>query len=179
MHHWKDAAALQLPPDAKPLDQLTSVWARAIGAGFMHDVDGTRKDLEQYDSLVQSVRKSKEAYLADQLMGVPRDEISAWVAFADTKNDEAVRLMRRAADRQDAEGKAETDIPARETGGETGTGKFLLRNPAQELCQCALRPSGACACPHRTGEQLGEGDRSRRQPLVAEHTSARPMHWPV
>lgn len=114
MHHWKEAAALQPPADAKPLDQLTSFRARAIGAGFMHDADGARKDLEQYDLLLESVRKTKQAYLAELLAGVLRDEISAWVAFADNKNDEAVRLMRRAADRQDAEGKDETDIPARE-----------------------------------------------------------------
>ena len=60
------------------------------------------------------MRKSNQAYLAELLAGVPRDEISAWAAFADKKNDEAVRLMRRAADRQDAQGKDETDIPARE-----------------------------------------------------------------
>ena len=114
MHHWEDAAALQPPADAKPLDQLTSFWARAIGAGHQHDADGARKDLEQYDLLLESVRKSNQAYLADMLASVPRDEITAWVAFADKKNDEAVRLMRRAADRQDAQGKDETEIPARE-----------------------------------------------------------------
>ena len=114
MHHWEDAAALQPPADAKPLDQLTTYWARAIGAGQLHDADGARKDLEQYDSLLESVRKSKQAYLAELLAAVPRDEISAWVAFAENKNDEAVRLMRRAADRQDAQGKDETEIPARE-----------------------------------------------------------------
>jgi tetratricopeptide (TPR) repeat protein len=114
MHHWKDAAELQVPADVKPLDQLTTFWARAIGAGYMHDADAARKDLEQYDSMVEAVRKSSDAYLADLVAGVPRDEVSAWVAFADKKNDEAVRLMRRAADRQDAEGKGETDIPSRE-----------------------------------------------------------------
>jgi tetratricopeptide (TPR) repeat protein len=114
MHHWADAAALQPPADAKPLDQLTSFWARAIGAGYRHDADGARKDLEQYDLLLESVRKSNLAYLAELFAGVPRDEISAWAAFADKKNDEAVRLMRHAADRQDAQGKDETDIPARE-----------------------------------------------------------------
>ena len=204
MHHWEDAAALQPPADAKPLDQLTSFWARAIGAGYMHDADGARKDLEQYDLLLESVRKSNQAYLAELLAGVLRDEISAWVAFADKKNDEAVRLMRRAADRQDAEGKDETDIPAREMlanmllelnrpqealaeyeqsmkvdpnrfnglygaaraaelAGKPAQGEFLLRNTAEKLRQCALRPAGAYACPHRAGKQLGERDRNRQQ----------------
>ena len=114
MHRWADAAALQAPEEVGPLDQLTTYWARATGAGYLRDADQARKDLEHYDSLVESVRKSKQAYLADMLMGVPRDEVAAWVAFAEKKNDEAVRLMRRAADRQDAEGKGETEIPARE-----------------------------------------------------------------
>lgn len=114
IHHWADAAALQPPAEGEPLDQLTTFWARAIGAGFLHDAAGAQKDLEKYDSLLQSVRKSNQAYLADVLAGVPRDEISAWVAFAENKTDEAVRLMRRAADQQDAQGKDETEIPARE-----------------------------------------------------------------
>src|SRR5439155_11298780 len=38
----------------------------------------------------------------------------AWLAFAQGKNDEAVRLMRALADIQDAKGKAEVALPARE-----------------------------------------------------------------
>ncbi|MGI9102785.1 MAG: tetratricopeptide repeat protein [Terriglobales bacterium] len=114
MHHWSDAAALEIPAGIRPLDQVITVWARVVGAGHLRNAEAARKDLQQFDSLVESVRKSKNAYLADLLTGVPRDEMAAWVAFTEKKNEDAIRLMRRAADRQDAEGKGEVEIPARE-----------------------------------------------------------------
>ena len=43
-----------------------------------------------------------------------RGEVHAWLAFAEKKNDEALRQMRQVADTQDQMGKAEVDIPARE-----------------------------------------------------------------
>ena len=43
-----------------------------------------------------------------------RDEVQAWLAFAEKKNDEALSEMRQVADEQDKVGKAEVDIPARE-----------------------------------------------------------------
>ena len=43
-----------------------------------------------------------------------RDEVQAWLAFAENKNEEALRLMGEVADRQDARGKGEVEIPARE-----------------------------------------------------------------
>jgi tetratricopeptide (TPR) repeat protein len=43
-----------------------------------------------------------------------RGEVDAWLAFAEKRNDEAIRLMRQVADNQDKLGKAEVDIPARE-----------------------------------------------------------------
>ena len=42
------------------------------------------------------------------------DEAQAWLAFAQGKNDEAVRLLRAVADKQDKVGKGETETPARE-----------------------------------------------------------------
>ena len=43
-----------------------------------------------------------------------RDEVQAWLAFAETKNDDAVKTMRAVAEAQDKVGKAEVAIPARE-----------------------------------------------------------------
>ncbi len=43
-----------------------------------------------------------------------RGEVQAWLAFAEKKNDEALKQMRQVADQQDKVGKAEVDIPARE-----------------------------------------------------------------
>ena len=63
--------------------------------------------------MVEAVKKSKDAYMAEY-MDTDRDEIRAWVAFAEGKNDDAAKTMRAVADKQDAHGKGEVEIPARE-----------------------------------------------------------------
>ena len=63
--------------------------------------------------MVEAVKKSADAYLAEY-METDRDEIRAWIAFAEGNNDEAAKIMRAVADKQDAHGKGEVEIPARE-----------------------------------------------------------------
>ena len=113
MRHWKEAATLSVDKDAEPQNQALTYGARAVGHGFLHDAAGARQDLAEYDKLVEQVKKSEYAYEAE-LMGMGRDQIRAWIAFADGKNDEAAQLMRSVADKQDAQGKGEVEIPARE-----------------------------------------------------------------
>jgi len=45
-------------------------------------------------------------------------EVHAWLVFAEGKNDEALSLLRSVADKQDAEGKGEVELPAREMLGD-------------------------------------------------------------
>jgi tetratricopeptide (TPR) repeat protein len=47
-------------------------------------------------------------------MGTNRDEAHAWLGYAEGKDDEALSLLRSVADKQDAEGKGEVELPARE-----------------------------------------------------------------
>ena len=61
--------------------------------------------------------KDKYGYEVDDLK-TARDEVHAWLAFAEDKSEEALRLMREVADRQDAVGKREVEIPAREMLGD-------------------------------------------------------------
>ena len=63
--------------------------------------------------MVEEVKKGPDAYMA-QYMDTGRDEIRAWVAFAEESNDEAVKIMRSVADKQDEYSKGEVEIPARE-----------------------------------------------------------------
>jgi len=63
--------------------------------------------------MVAAVKKGKDAYMA-KYMDTGRDEIRAWVAFAESKGDDAAKTMRAVADKQDSLGKGEVEIPARE-----------------------------------------------------------------
>jgi tetratricopeptide (TPR) repeat protein len=112
-HQWKDTLTLQTPAGAEPGNQAITYWARAIAAAHLHDVAAARDAVRQYDGMVDAVRKSSRPYQA-VYMSTNHDEVHAWLAFAEGENDEALSLLRSAADKQDAEGKGEVELPARE-----------------------------------------------------------------
>jgi tetratricopeptide (TPR) repeat protein len=112
-HSWKNAEVLNPPAGAEPYNQAITYWARAIGAGHLQDAAAVQDAIAQYEAMVEATRKGKEAHIA-KYMDTGRDEARAWLAFADGKNEEALRLLRPVADRQDAEGKGEVELPARE-----------------------------------------------------------------
>ena len=114
---WKEALALQPPAGAKPSAQAITYWARAVAAGHLRDVAAARDAVLQYDAMLDTVRKSSRPHRADYL-GANRDEAHAWLVFAEGKNDQALSLLRSVADKQDAEGKGEVELPAREMLGD-------------------------------------------------------------
>ena len=113
MRHWKEAAALEPSKEAEPQNAAITYWARAVGSGHLKDAAAAKQDLAKYDAMVEAVKKSPDAYLA-VYMDTDRDEVRAWIAVAEGKNDEAAQIMRAVADKQDAHGKGEVEIPARE-----------------------------------------------------------------
>ena len=62
---------------------------------------------------MEATRKGDHAYRAKS-METSRDEGRAWLSFAEGKNEEALSLLRSIADKQDAFGKGEVELPARE-----------------------------------------------------------------
>jgi len=112
LRHWKEAMALE-PATADPRARAVVYWARAIGAGHLRDVTAGRDAVAQYDSMVDAVRKGDHAYRA-KYMETNGDEAHAWLSFAEGKNEEALSLLRSIADKQDAFGKGEVEMPAGE-----------------------------------------------------------------
>jgi tetratricopeptide (TPR) repeat protein len=113
MRHWSEAAALEPPTDMAPINKTVAYLARTIGAAHLHDAEAVRQSAQQFDALLELVRKSKYSYMVEESKPV-RDEVQAWLAYSENKNEEALRLMREVADHQDAVGKGEVEIPARE-----------------------------------------------------------------
>jgi tetratricopeptide (TPR) repeat protein len=113
MRHWSDLAALEPAAGAAPDLQSITYWARTIGTARQGDVEATRRNAQKFDDSEEATRKTKNAYTLDG-PDFPRGEVHAWLAFAEKKNDEALRQMREVADLQDQVGKREVDIPARE-----------------------------------------------------------------
>ena len=113
MRHWSDLAVLEPAADAPAHWQSITYWARTIGAAQQGDVEATRSNAQKFDAAEEATRKTKDAYTLDG-PDFPRGEVHAWLAFAEKKNDDALRQMREVADLQDKVGKREVDIPARE-----------------------------------------------------------------
>jgi tetratricopeptide (TPR) repeat protein len=79
----------------------------------MRDAAATRGAVQHYNSMVEAVKKGEKAYTAKHMEN-SGDEAQAWLDYAEGKNDDAIRLMRSVADKQDAKGKGEVELPARE-----------------------------------------------------------------
>jgi hypothetical protein len=97
---WADAAALQPRPTTPAADAITH-FTRAMGAVRQGDVNRARKDIEQLESAKNTLMKSKQKYWADQVE-IQRRAAVAWVAQAEGKKNEALKLMRSAAALEDA-----------------------------------------------------------------------------
>jgi tetratricopeptide (TPR) repeat protein len=113
MHQWKEATVLQPPSGAEPENQQITYWARAVGAGHLRDAPAARDAVSQFNATLDATRKGNHAYRADR-MTTNHDEADAWLAFAQGRNEVALKLMQAVADKQDAEGKGEVELPARE-----------------------------------------------------------------
>jgi tetratricopeptide (TPR) repeat protein len=118
---WQEAAALQ--PVATPFffpDAVTH-FARAIGAARSGQPAGAAADVEKLAALRDALKAAKDEYWSGQVE-IQRQAAAAWIAFAEGRKDEAIRVMRAAADTEDLTDKAAVSpgpiAPARELLGE-------------------------------------------------------------
>ncbi len=114
---WQGAMRLTPPPGAEPQTVAGTYWAQAVAAGHARDAAAARRAVQQYDAMVEAVKKGEKAYLVPY-METSGNEAQAWLDFAEGKDNDAVRLMRSVADKQDAKGKGEVELPAREMLGD-------------------------------------------------------------
>jgi len=144
---WAEAARLRVAPSAFPWDRFR--WAeahiycaRALGAARSGKIDSARADVRRLAEIRQSLPSIKGAYDWGKQVEIQLQAATAWLAFAEGRKDEAVRLLRAAADLEDTTDKHPvtpgTILPAREQLGD-----LLLETgqPAQALSsfEAALR----------------------------------------
>jgi tetratricopeptide (TPR) repeat protein len=127
---WSEAAALELPDNVRglaPLDQFK--WgqahvhfARAVGAARSGDVARAREEVATLAALEKAIAVPAGTYDWRTQVAIERHVAEAWLAFAENRGEEAVRIMRAAADQDDAAEKHPVTpgalLPAREQLGE-------------------------------------------------------------
>jgi hypothetical protein len=138
--HWADAAALAPHPGGFPWNRFRwgeaiTVFSRALGAARSGDVAKAGKEVDTLQSLHTALVEAKESYWADQVE-IQRRSAAAWAAQAEGKHDEALTLMRSAADLESSTEKRPVTpgpiVPARELLGEL---LLDLNQPAQALSE--------------------------------------------
>jgi tetratricopeptide (TPR) repeat protein len=118
---WKSAASLPVRPSKHPHANAITHFARALGFARSGESASANTELAQLVALRDELAGSKNTYWADQV-DIQRLAASAWVALGDKRVDEALSLMRQAADKESATEKASISpgpiLPARELLGD-------------------------------------------------------------
>ena len=126
---------MQLQPSASrfPYNEAMTHFARALGAAHSGDVAAAEKDVQELARIVDVLKASKDDYWATEV-GVEHLGAAAWTAYAKGNRDEALALMRSAADLEDKSEKSAVTpgrvVPARELLGEM---LLELKRPAEAL----------------------------------------------
>jgi tetratricopeptide (TPR) repeat protein len=158
-NQWADAAAISPPTGAPPQVVAIAVWARGIGlARTGHTTEAEVSRLRQIEG---GLRTAGNTYWATQVE-ILGQEVMAWSAQAVGKPDQAVTLLRTAADQEDAVEKLPVTpgaiIPAREQLGDLLLEQHRSSLALQEF-KTALRNT-----PGRRGALQGEAKAAEAAP---------------
>ena len=169
---WAEAAALRIPElphwSSFPFMEALIEYSHALGRAHTGDLDGARKAMDRMRQLRDATTDPKFDYFKRQL-DLQMQAASAWVAYGEGKKEDAVDLLRRAADAEDILGKHPVSpgalVPAREQLGD-----LLLKldrpKEAQREFEAALkiypgRFRGLYGAA-QAAEQIGEKEKAQR-----------------
>ena len=149
---WKGAAELQVRPSRFGYADALTHFARALGAARSGNLDAARQDIGKLVELRDKLREAKDAYWTEQV-DIQRQIATAWVLYAEGKQDDALKAMSAAADAEDKTEKSVVTpgqlLPARELYA----AMLLERGMAKEAL--AAFEATLSKEPHRLGATLG------------------------
>jgi tetratricopeptide (TPR) repeat protein len=113
LRRWNDAAAVQPVEGATGGNVSMTHWARAIGAARSGNLAQANQDVAAMEKEEAELAAKHKKAMAE-FVNDGRQEAQAWVLHAEGKNDEALDILRKLADKEDAEGDEPSAVPARE-----------------------------------------------------------------
>jgi tetratricopeptide (TPR) repeat protein len=121
---WAEAANLAIPNvphwSSFPFMEALIEYGHALGRAHTGDLDGARKAIARMQQLRDATKDPKFDYFKSHL-DLQMQAASAWVAVAEGKKNEAIDMLRRAADSEDILGKHPVSpgafVPVREQLG--------------------------------------------------------------
>jgi tetratricopeptide (TPR) repeat protein len=119
LHHWNEAAQLQVVDGATDVMHSITYLGRAIGAARSGNVDQARKEVAQIEALQKKVQANKQKEPGEhESISDDLTVAKAWLAHAEGHNDEGLRLLRSIADKEEGEAESSQGIPAHEMIGD-------------------------------------------------------------
>ena len=150
--HWDEAAKIQPILGSPPHVAAVAVWARGLGRSRGLQPAGASAEIADLQKYEDELHRTGNQYWAAQVH-ILQQEVAAWAAQANAKPQEAVALMRKAADEEDAIEKSPATpgpvVPAREQLGD-----LLLQQQNPSEAAVAFRASLVDA-PNRRGAMQG------------------------
>ena len=187
---WQSAARLKLSPpnmawNKFPQAEAILVFARGLGAARSGDVAAARRDVGRLQELKDAMAAAKIGYWAAQT-AFQMEALNAWIALTEGRREEALRLMRAAAEAEEASDKHPVTpgniVPSRQLLGEM---LMTLGEPAQaqaEFERSLLRDPnrfrgvyGAAVAAEAAGDVAAARKHyAKLEELCAERDSERP-----
>ncbi|MEJ7643424.1 MAG: tetratricopeptide repeat protein [Chryseolinea sp.] len=124
--NWKDASELTLnsstlPWEKFPWEKANIHFGRILGAVHLKKTDLARKELKALQDIYSKLAETKQTYKAN-VVDIQIKAAEGWIAWSKGKEDDAIALMKQAADMEDATEKHPVTpgevIPARELLGD-------------------------------------------------------------
>jgi tetratricopeptide (TPR) repeat protein len=185
---WEEAAGLTEPSVLSvkeyPFGSGHIAFARALGAARAGRLDEARKALARLEELTAAITDPRQKYFALQA-SMQAKVVQGWLAHTEGRPDDAERLLREAADTDDALGKHPVSpaslVPAREVLADylSTRGRFAAARTEYEAC-LKLNPRrlnslyGAGVAAEKTGDRAGALEHFRAVSAVAVKDADRP-----
>jgi tetratricopeptide (TPR) repeat protein len=169
---WAAAAALTVPNlphwASFPFMEALIEYGHALGRAHTGDLDGARKAITRMQGLRDATKDPKFDYFKSHL-DLQMQAASAWVAASEGKKEQAIEMLRKAADAEDSLGKHPVSpgafVPIREQLGslllEVGQSKEAQREFEAALKIYPGRFRGLYGAA-RAAEQIGDKENASR-----------------
>ena len=173
--NWAEAAAQSTPPRAEtawaklPQAESVLVFARGLGAARSGDTAKARQEIARLGVLRETLTTMQQSYWAEQAE-IQSKIVAGWTARAEGRNDEAVKLLREAADKEDATSKHIVTpgpiAPARELLAELLMDLKQPKDALREFTKAMEREPGRLRTLHGAGLAA---ERSGNEELAKTH----------
>lgn len=119
LHDWSAAAQLTPVEGADDVMQSFTYWARSIGAGHATNVEQVKKEVAKLEEIQKRLEPKKKGDQGEY-EAVSGELVVArgWLEFAQGNVDNAVKLLRTVADKEQGEAESSEGIPTHEMIGD-------------------------------------------------------------